>query len=258
MLVKSTASVKRTRWRMFLFSLPLALLVLFAAWKLFSMPLLAQRSIDAYEKGNFERSVEVSDSLMFLNIAEDWIPYFNRGTAHAAAQSYSHATDDLAKALERAPDDRRCDVRVNLALAWELQGDSYFEAGFFAGATQLYETAKAVLDAGADEGCFVQQPPEEEQQPDDSQPQQTDGETSERLQEADERVTEKLRQSEQQEGEQQPDAGPGQPEEENSDGGGGKVDELKERSDEAEQEKQNQDSTQRGQDGRGNYVEKPW
>ncbi|MET0933859.1 MAG: hypothetical protein ABWX56_09100 [Mycetocola sp.] len=257
MLVKSTASVKRTRWRMFLFSLPLVLLALFVVWKLFSMPLLAQRSIDAYERGNFERSVEVSDSLMFLNVAEDWIPYFNRGTAHAAAQSYSHATDDLAKALERAPDERRCDVRVNLALAWELQGDSYFEAGFFAGATKLYETAKAVLDAGADEGCFEQQPPEEEE-PDDSQPQQPDGDTSERLQEADERVTEKLRQSEQQEGQQQPDAGTGDAEEENSDGGGGKVDELKERSDEAEQEKQNQDSTQRGQDGSGNYVEKPW
>lgn len=247
---------------MFLFSLPIVLLALFVAWKLFSMPLLAQRSIDAYERGNFERSVEVSDSLMFLNVAEDWIPYFNRGTSHAAAQSYSHATDDLAAALERAPDERRCDVRVNLALAWELQGDSYFEAGFYAGAIKLYETAKAVLDAGADEGCFEQQPPEDEQQPDDQQqddrPEQADGETSERLQEADERVTEKLRQSEeQQEGREQPDAAPGGPEE-NSNGGGGKVDELRERSDEAEQEKQNQDSTQRGQDGSGSYVEKPW
>jgi tetratricopeptide (TPR) repeat protein len=259
MLLKSTASAKRTRRRMILFSLPVVLLALFVAWKLLSMPVLAQRGIDAYDQGLFDRSVEASDSLMFLNVAEPWIPYFNRGTAHAAGQAYSDATDDLAKALERAPQERRCEVRVNLALAWEMQGDSYFEAGYFAGAIKLYETAKAVIDAGADEGCFEQQPPEEEEQSEEQQPapQQPEEDAAERLQQADERVTEKLRQSEQQESPEQPETDAGQPEEE-SDGGGGKVDELKERSDEAEKEKQNQDSTQRGQDGSRSYVEKPW
>ncbi len=242
---------------MILFSLPVVFLALFVAWKLFSMPVLAQRGIDAYDQGHVERSVEASDSLMFLNVAETWIPYFNRGTAHAAGQAYSDATDDLAKALERAPQERRCDVRVNLALAWEMQGDSYFEAGYFAGAIRLYETAKAVLDAGADEGCFEQPPPEEEQTEEQPSPEQPENETAERLQQADERVTEKLRQSEQQEAPEQPETNAGEPEEE-SDGGGGKVDELKERGDEAEKEKQNQDSTQRGQDGSRNYVEKPW
>jgi tetratricopeptide (TPR) repeat protein len=257
MLLKSTASAKRTRRRMILVSLPVVLLALFVAWKLLSMPLFAQQAIDAYDEGNYDRAVETSDSLMFLNIAENWIPYFNRGTANAAAQSYSDATDDLAKALERAPEERRCDVRVNLALAWEMQGDSYFEAGYFTGARKLYETAKAVLDAGADEGCFEQQPPEQEEQgEEESSPQQPDGDTAERLEQADERVTEKLRQSERQEESEQPEPDAG--ESEDADGGGGKVDELKERSDEAEKEKQNQDSTQRGQDGSRNYVEKPW
>jgi tetratricopeptide (TPR) repeat protein len=254
-LLKSNASAKRTRRRLILFSLPVVLLALFVAWKLLSMPLLAQRGIDAYDQGRFESSVEASDSLMFLNVAETWIPYFNRGTAHAAGQAYSDATDDLAKALERAPQERRCDVRVNLALAWELQGDSYFQAGYFTGAIKLYETAKAVLDAGADEGCFEQQPSEgrNEQQPSPREP----DETAERLQQADERVAEKLRQSEQQEAPAQPEADAGQPGEANG-GAKGKVDELKERSDEAEKEKQNQDSTQRGQDGSRDYVEKPW
>ena len=245
---------------MILFSLPVVLLALFVAWKLFSMPVLAQRGIDAYDEGNFERSVAASDSLMFLNVAENWIPYFNRGTANAAAQAYSDATDDLAKALERAPEERRCDVRVNLALAWEMQGDSYFEAGYFAGATKLYETAKAVLDAGAAEGCFEQQPPEPDEQqppePDQEQPQDPDGDTTEKLEQADERVTEKLRRSEQQEEPQQPE--PDQGEEEQEGEGGSKVDELQERSEEAEKEKQNQDSTKRGQDGSRDFVEKPW
>jgi tetratricopeptide (TPR) repeat protein len=259
MLLKATASAKQTRRRMVLLSLPVVLLALFVAWKLISMPLLAQRGIDAYEQGNFDRSIEASDSLMFLNVAEPWIPYFNRGTAHAAGQAYSDATDDLAEALERAPRERRCEVRVNLALAWEKQGDSYFDAGYFAGAIKLYETAKAVLDAGADEGCFEQQSPEEQQQNQQEQPapQQPEGDAAERLQQADERVTEKLRQSEQQEAPEQPGADAGQSEEQ-SDGGGDKVDELQERGDEAEQEKQNQDSSQRGEDRNNDYVEKPW
>ncbi|MET0480076.1 MAG: hypothetical protein ABWZ69_01840 [Mycetocola sp.] len=259
MLLKATSSAKQTRRRMVLFSLPVVLLALFVAWKLISMPLLAQRGIDAYEQGNFDRSIEASDSLMFLNVAEPWIPYFNRGTAQAAGQAYSDATDDLAEALERAPQERRCEVRVNLALAWEMQGDSYFDAGYFAGAIKLYETAKAVLDAGADEGCFEQQPPEEQQQNQQEQPtpQQPEDGTAERLEQADERVTEKLRQSEQQDAPEQPGPDAGQPEEQ-GDGGGGKVDDLQERGDQAEQEKQNQDSSQRGEDRNNDYVEKPW
>ena len=300
MLVKSKAGVARTRRRMLLFSLPVVLLALFIAWKLISMPVLAGRAIDAYDREQFEQSAESSDALMFLNVVEDWIPYFNRGTAFAAGESYSQATDDLAKALERAPEDRRCDVRVNLALAWELQGDAYFAAGYFAGAASLYETAKAVIDAGAEEGCFEQQPPPEEEQPpppeeeqpdegeqqqpptdgqnpDDQQqppqdgqeppdeqtnPQQPDGTegTEEKLEQADQRLTEKLRESGLQREQQQDDDGdPSTPEEEEEEpGDGGKVDELRDKGDEAEQERQNQDSNQRGQDNSPDYVEKPW
>lgn len=290
MLVKSKAGVARTRRRMLLFSLPVVLLALFVAWKLLSMSLFAGRAIDAYDRGQFERSAEISDTLMFLNVAEDWIPYFNRGTAHAAGEAYSQATDDLAKALERAPEAWRCDVRVNLALAWELQGDAYFDAGYFAGAAKLYETAKAVLDAGADEGCFEQQPPPEEEQPpppdsqeppadgeqpppdgqepppdaqeqDGQDPQQPDG-TGEKLEQADDRVTEKLgeseRQQELQDQQQDPDGDPATPDETEDSGEGGKVDELRDKGDAAEQEKQNQDATKRGQENNREYVEKPW
>lgn len=290
MLVKSKAGVARTRRRMLLFSLPVVLLALFIAWKLISMPVLAGRAIDAYDRDQFEQSAESSDALMFLNVVEDWIPYFNRGTAYAAGESYSQATDDLAKALERAPEDRRCDVRVNLALAWELQGDAYFAAGYFAGAASLYETAKAVLDAGADEGCFVpppeeeqppppeeeEQPPTDGQNPDEQQP-PTDGQeppdqepdpqqpdapegTEEKLEQADQRITEKLRDSEMQREQRQQgeDGDPSTPDEDEEPGDGGKVDELRDKGDEAEQERQNQDSNQRGQDNGPDYVEKPW
>lgn len=290
MLVKSKVGVTRTRRRMLLFSLPVVLLALFVAWKLLSMSVLAGRAIDAYDRGRFDLSVEKSDALMFLNVAEDWIPYFDRGTAHAAGEAYSQGTDDLAKALERAPEDRRCDVRVNLALAWELQGDAYFGAGYFAGAAKLYETAKAVLDAGAVEGCFEQQPPPEEeppppdgqeppadgeqpppdgqqpppdaQEPDGQDPQQPD-DTGDKLEQADDRVTEKLgesRRQQEQQDQQEEDAEGDEatPDEGEEAGDGGKVDELRDKGDAAEQEKQNQDATKRGQENNRDYVEKPW
>ncbi len=244
----SRRSVARTRRRLGLFSLPVVLLAVFVAWKLLSMPMYAGQAMDAYDRGQYDQSAEASDALMFLNVAEDWIPYFNRGTAFSAGESYSQGTDDLAKALERAPDDRRCDVRVNLALAWEMQGDAYFAAGYFAGAIQLYETAKAVIDAGADEGCFEESPPEEQsdpQQPEDS---------AERLQQADQRITDKLGESERQQGRQDPDGVEASPD----DGSGDKVDELRDRGDQAEEERQNQDANDRGQENGGEYVQKPW
>ncbi|MBG6239744.1 tetratricopeptide (TPR) repeat protein [Mycetocola sp. CAN_C7] len=279
MLLDVKAARRRSRRRMILYSLPVVLLGLFVAWKLLSMPILAERAIDAYDREQFERSAETSDALMFLNVAEDWIPYFNRGTAYAAGEAYSQATDDLAKALERAPEDRRCDVTVNLALAWELQGDSYFSAGYFVGAAKLYETARAVLEAGAAEGCFEPPPPPEESQqeeegdtpPPDEQDEQGDtpppdqqdkgaGDSAEeKLEQADERIREKLDQSleqgeQQQEREGTEETAPGDDEPE----AGSKVDELGNKGDQAEEEKQNQDSTKRGQENNRDYVEKPW
>ena len=255
MLVKSKAGVSRTRRRMLLFSLPIVLLALFVAWKLLSMPMLAGRGIDAYDRGQFETSADTFDALMFLNLAEDWIPYFDRGTANAAGELYSQGTDDLAKALERAPEERRCDVRVNLALAWELQGDAYYAAGYFAGAQKLYETAMAVIDAGADEGCFERQPPPD-QQDEQAEPQQPEN-SEQKLEEADRRVTEKLDDSEQQQEQQAQEGDPLAPEQDES-GDGNKVDELEQKGEQAEQEKQNQDATKRGQESDSDYVEKPW
>ncbi|MET1053264.1 MAG: hypothetical protein ABWX65_11550 [Mycetocola sp.] len=256
--------MKRTRKRMLLFSLPVVLLALFVAWKLLSLSVVTGRAIDAYDRQQFEQSAELSDGLMFLNVAEDWIPYFNRGTAYAAGEAYSQGTDDLAKALERAPQDRRCDVTVNLALAWELQGDAYFAAGYYVGASKLYETARAVLDAGAAEGCFEPPPPPDEQEqppPDEQQENSDDGTdptTEEKLEEADERITEKLDQTQDQQGQQdQQEGSDPQPGEEEPDGGS-KVDELEDKGNQAEEEKQNQDSTKRGQENDRDYVEKPW
>lgn len=122
------------------------------AIKLVSLSAIAGVSIARFEAGAFDRSVESSENLFDYNLFEPWIAYFDRGTATAAQGKYNESISDLQKAFGAAPADRRCDVALNLSLAWELLGDQYVQQGQFAGAKKLYALAKAALDAAGD-GC---------------------------------------------------------------------------------------------------------
>ncbi|GAB3617864.1 hypothetical protein GCM10027416_24210 [Okibacterium endophyticum] len=280
---------------MILWSLPFAIVALFAAGKLFSMPLQAQIAIDSYAGGYYALSADTAGNLLFLNLGERWVPYFDRGTAYAAGGAFTMATDDLSKALELAPEDRQCMVRVNLARAWEQQADVYRDAGYFQGAILLYETAKAVIDDGEEAGCFEsedeerdEQEQQEQEQPE--QPEQGGGEPGEsdgtnpdatnpggtnpdeitphadpgeNLDDAGRRVDQKIEDAERLRDGQ--GGQPGQPgdSDQGDEGPGGDeqqdaVEELREHGDEAEQHKQDQDAEQRGEEGDRGYVEKPW
>jgi hypothetical protein len=102
--------LRRRRVLMFWISLPVVLVVLVAAIKLLSLAPTAQLAIDAYDSGRYTSSQEISGSLLELNLVEPYLPYFNRGDAFAADQYYGPATDDFERALELAPEDRKCDV----------------------------------------------------------------------------------------------------------------------------------------------------
>ena len=281
--------VIRTRRRMILWSLPVVLLGVLASLKLISMPAQAQSAIDSFRDGYYEASAESAGNLLFLNWVERWIPYFDRGTANASGGAFTPATDDLSIALELAPEEQKCMVRVNLARAWEQQGDYYFQAGYFQGAVLLYQTAQAVIDEGEEAGCFESQDQQEEQQdgatppptgdgqeqgdPQDGDGQADDGQVTvpdgvtphrdpgENLEEADRRTEEKIREAERQRdqqedtGQQDGSSGSG---EDPSDPQQDAIDRLREQGDDAEQEKQNEDAEQRGQENDRGYVEKPW
>jgi tetratricopeptide (TPR) repeat protein len=222
--------LRRRRILMFWISLPVVLLMIVAAVKLLSLAPTAQRAIDAYDSGLFTSSQDISGSLLELNIVEPYLPYFNRGDAFAADRYYGPATDDFEKALELAPADRQCDVRLNLALTWERFGDIYVENGFFQGAVLLYKASQAVLDAAGPE-C---DPPEKQQKLDDSS----------------QRVKQKIEDAENQRDAEQPEQGGVQNQDE-------QLKDLQDQQGQADQEKADELAQDRGDSG-GGLVEKPW
>lgn len=230
-------------------SLPIVLLALAVSVKFASLSLTAQDAIDASETGRFDESIAASDSLMTLNWFEPWVAYYDRGTASARAQLFNDATDDLSVALELAPDDRSCEVRVNLALAWEDLGDIYADAGYLRGATLIYDTALAVIRGGEEDGCFESDsqeptdPPEQEEQ----DGLQTPGD---QLEDAEDRIEGK-QDAVEQPGEQPGGGGDG----DGADGGSTPEQDLEDRGDQAEQDRRDAEADQRGG---GEYVEKPW
>ncbi|GGK87745.1 hypothetical protein GCM10007382_04580 [Salinibacterium xinjiangense] len=232
MTALTVEQLRRRRLLMFWISLPLVLFVLVAAVKLLTLAPTAQSAIDAYDSGLYTSSGEISGSLLDINIVEPYLPYFNRGDAFAADQYYGPATDDFEKALELAPEDRKCDVRLNLALTWERFGDIYVANGFYQGAVLLYEASQAVLDAAGPE-C---DPPEKKQQLDDSK----------------QRVQQKIDAAKNLRDAQQPDRGDGEPNSQDQ-----QLQDLQDQQGQADQEKADEQSQDRGGGG-GFSVEKPW
>ena len=133
-------------------AVPLLLLCIVVSVKLATLQAIAGTAISRYEIGAYDASAEAAEGLMENNLFEPWIAHFDRGTARAAAGFYNESIDDLERAFDLAPDERRCDVALNLSLAWESLGDDYAQQGQFAGAIKLYDLARAALDAAGD-GC---------------------------------------------------------------------------------------------------------
>lgn len=221
----------KKRLKLLLFSLPVIAFALFVAFKLMGLSITTSAAIQAYNVGNYDSSIERSESLLDLNIVEPWIPYFNRADAHAANEYYVDSVDDFEKALELAPEDRQCEVRINLALSWELLGDIYADGGYFQGAVLLYDTAEQVIADGGPE-C---EPPQQEE-----------------LDDASDRVESKKDESQAQQDAR--DAQEGGEETLNE-----KLDELGDQSDAGAEEKANEESRERGEDdGDGSLTDKPW
>lgn len=230
----TVAGLRRRRVLMFWISLPVVLFVLFWAFKFLGLAPTAQSAINAYDRGDYVTSENISGSLLDLNVVETWLPYFNRGDAYAGEAYYGPAIDDFEIALELAPVEKQCDIRLNLALGWERFGDAYAEAGFAQGAIQLYEASKAVL-AEAGEEC---EPPQSQEQVDES----TD------------RVQEKIDELQDQLDSQPPPTDGDDPRTEQE----RQLDELEQQQQEAAQEKADQQSEDRGEESGGYYTDKPW
>ena len=229
----STRARRRRRTRYLLLSLPVMIALVYVAVRLIGLSLVNQTALDLFDAGAYAQSEEVSTGLLDQTLIEPYLPFFNRGDAKAAQEQYTDAIDDFERALELAPVERQCDVRVNLALSWERLGDVYAAAGFPDGAKQLYQAALAVIAEGDD--CL---PPE---------PAGLD------LAQAGPRVQAKLDQAEQQAQAQDPGG------DDESGGLDQQLDELGQKGQAGEQELQNGDSLDRGEEnGSPSIPAKPW
>ncbi len=230
---------RRARLRVILLlaAVPVVIAGFVLVGKLLSLPVAGAQIVDRYDAGDFAGSGSSADGLFEWNWFEPWIASFDRGTATAAGGDYNAAIPFLEDAFATAPEAKRCDVAVNLALSWELLGDSYAEQGQAAGAQRLYDTARAVI-AAAGEGCSPEnapQNPEENRQP------------GQELSDADERLQQKSDQAQQQDAAADPLPS----------GAQDQLDQLEQQNDDAAREKSQLDQLDRGQQN-GGFTDRPW
>jgi tetratricopeptide (TPR) repeat protein len=224
----------RVRRNLLVISSPFLAVMLVAAGWLTSLSGTASKGLTEFDRGLNVVASQTFGGLLDHNYVEKWIPYFDRGNALAADADYIPAIDDFEDALQLAPESRRCEVIVNLALGWERLADGYAQSGLYAGAVQLYQTSLDVLE---NEGCT---PPEEPVQGRDP---------GEELDIAEGRVKAKLDASTFL-GEQGETGEPSTPEE--------RQQELEEQGDEAAEQNAEDEARERAEENPGGYTDKPW
>jgi tetratricopeptide (TPR) repeat protein len=114
-------SVERRRRRRRLLALPIVLALLAISIKLVTMSWFSTRGAAAYDDANYERSVTEFDRLEVVNVIDPWRAYFGLGTSRHRQGDLEGAEAAFRRALELAPG--RCDVRFNLVVTIEAEGD---------------------------------------------------------------------------------------------------------------------------------------
>ena len=127
---------------------PLALLLLIFAGKVLLMVSANETGRDAYAQQGYETAEAQFHRNRHLDLLEDWVASYNRGTTLIQLNRYEQARTDLERALTRVPADRDCMVRINLVLAIEGQGDELLAQQHPADAERVYAEAREVLRKG--------------------------------------------------------------------------------------------------------------
>lgn len=104
----------------------------------------------AYEDQEYAEAREVFSGLRDLDVVQPWVARFNAGAAAYRDQRFAAAVADFEAALEEAPADRACDVRVNLALSHEAAGTLARNENDRAEALTSFADARAALGGS---GC---------------------------------------------------------------------------------------------------------
>ncbi len=109
-----------------------------------------QKSISAYESGNYEAAQEEQLSLTNLNLVESYLPYYNLGNVAYKNEDYTRAIAYYKQALSQDPPKyKECPIRINMALALIKQID-FNDLGTkkkLDKAIQTLRTARTILTA---------------------------------------------------------------------------------------------------------------
>lgn len=151
------ARLRRRTW-MLLVAVPLAVAATVLGVRLATLGPLAAGAAADYEAGRFPDAAGTYEELTSVNVVERWKAPFDAGTARAAdaaaggssaaydAVDHLHAAYDLA---EGEPPEVRCLVQTNLAIAYEVLGDSdRARAEQYAADLAALEEALAAREAG--------------------------------------------------------------------------------------------------------------
>ncbi len=111
----------RRRRRRRLLVLPFVIVLLAVTIKLLTMSWYSTRGVSAYTDADYQRSAAQFDRLKILNIIEPWRAHQGSGVALHRTDDLEGAESAFRTALEHAP--QRCDVRFNLVVTIEAQGD---------------------------------------------------------------------------------------------------------------------------------------
>jgi hypothetical protein len=102
-------------------ALPLVLALFAVSFKLLTMSWFSSRGAAAYDDANYDRSITEFERLGIVNVIQPWRASLGRGTSLHRQGDLEGAEEAFRRALELAPE--RCDVRFNLVVTIEAQGD---------------------------------------------------------------------------------------------------------------------------------------
>lgn len=140
------------RRRLLILSAPVAVLVVVAALKMISVAVIGHSAVSDYARGDGPGLRNDAARLGVINVIEPARAPFTAGAADVLDGRLADADVHFGQALDRSPGS--CEVRVNLELVRETQGDVEAAAGRTAQAVERYTSALDVVSA-APPNCFA-------------------------------------------------------------------------------------------------------
>ena len=153
MMLRREPGRLRLRRRLLVLSAPLLMLLMVAAVKLISLAVVGNSAMSDFVRGDGAGLRADASRLAVLNLVEPARAPFAAGAADVLDGRLTDADAHFSQALARTPGAQSCDVRINVELVRETQGDVDAAAGRIAAAGERYRSAQGVV-ADAPANCF--------------------------------------------------------------------------------------------------------